>query len=113
MIGDLEKVIQGMRNTAIQHGTTLQPFPLVVGPTLAKINSSYLVIDGTQILVESPLRALEITFKTYHALYCNYPIQSERLWVVLEKTLFKIDEDWETEALNNAEILRLIDVLKV
>ena len=111
-IGDLDKTVEDMRKAASQRGTTIQPFPLVVGPSLTSKITSYLIIDGNPILLETPLRALEVTFKAYHSLYCKYPIQSERLWAVLAKTLFKIDEIWHTEVFTNPEVLRLVEVLK-
>ena len=68
-----------MRMTCILRGATLQPFPMIVGPSLSSITSSYVVIDGRPILLESLLRAVEVAFKVYHASNCSYRIQSQRM----------------------------------
>ena len=50
-----------------------------MGKDLDSITHGYLVIDGSPILAEYPLQAVALTFKAYHAFYCNYPIQATRL----------------------------------
>ena len=102
-----------MRKTCSLQGTTLQPFPMIVGPSLSSITSSYVVIDGRPILLESPLRAVEVAFKVYHALDCSYPIQSQRMWVVLAAAVFKIKEPSFQKLLTLPEVVRLVKVLSV
>lgn len=102
-----------MENSAFQRGTTLQSFPLVVGSTLTSINSSYVVINRRPILLESPLRAIEVAFKIFHALNCSYSIQSQRMWVVLSVVLFNIHEELATHITTLPDIARLIETLKV
>lgn len=108
VISDLEKQIEGMKRTIERKGTELQLFSVIVGEDLKSITSSYVVLDDRPIRVESPLRTIEVSFKAYHALHCNYPIQSEHFWVVIEKILFGIEHQWKTIP----EVKRLIAVLK-
>lgn len=72
VIGDLEKQIEGMKRTIERKGTELQLFPVIVGEDLKNITSSYIVLDDRPIRVESSLRAIEVSFKAYHALHWNY-----------------------------------------
>lgn len=102
-----------MENSAYQRGTTVQPFPMVVGPTLTSIHSSYVVVNRRPILLESPLRAVEVAFKIFHALNCKYPIQSQRMWVVLSITLFNIYEESDSHIITLPEVARLLEALKV
>jgi len=102
-----------MENSAFQKGTTLQLFPMIVGPTLATIHSSYVVINRRPILLESPLRAVEVAFKIFHALNCSYPIQSQRMWVVLSVALFNIHEESTTQIMTLPDVIRLVEILKV
>ena len=114
VIADFEKKLDDMRKICIRQGATLQPYPLIVGPFLSSITSSYVVIDGRLILHESPLRAVEVTFKVYHALNCSYyPIQSQRMWVVLADAVFKIKEPSFQKFLTLPEVARLVKVLSV
>lgn len=69
-------------------------------------------MDDRPIRVESPLRAIEVSFKAYHALHCNYPIQSERFWIVIEKALYGIEHQWKSIVETTPEVKRLIVVLK-
>lgn len=102
-----------MENTIFQRDTTLQPFPMVVGPTLTSIHSSYVVINRRPILLESPLRAVEVTFKIFHALNCSYPIQSQRMWVVLSAALFNIYDESTIQIMTSSDAVRLIETLQV
>lgn len=112
MIGDLEKQLEGMKKTVEKKGTELQLFPVIVGENLKNITSSYVILDDRPIRVESPLRAIEVSFKAYHALHCTYPIQSERLWIVIEKALYGIEHRWKSIVETTPEVKRLIAVLK-
>lgn len=73
-----------LQNCGKKKGLALQPFPFIVGDDLSSVTSSYVYIDET-ILLEST-RAVEVVFKFYHALHCEYPAQSEQVWIVLQKT---------------------------
>ncbi|XP_033231150.1 uncharacterized protein LOC117182197 [Belonocnema kinseyi] len=114
VMSDFEKEIEKINALATEKGFSVQPFPLVVGMTLKDINSSYVVIDGQPILVESPLRALEVAFKCYFALHCEYPIQSQRQWTVLQKTLFGVHVPYDriNPIANLPEVKRLIKKLQ-
>lgn len=112
MIADLQKQLEGMKKTVESKGTELQLFPLIVGEDLKNITSSYVVLDDRPIRVESPLRAIEVSFKAYHALHCKYPVQSERLWIVIAKALYGIEDQWKSIAETTPEVKRLIAILK-
>ena len=60
-----KKKLDDMRKTCCLQGATLQPFPMIVGLSLSSIISSYVVIYGRPILLESPLRAIEVDFKVH------------------------------------------------
>lgn len=98
----------------MKKGLALQPFPFVVGEDLSSVTSSYVYIDGEIILFESPTRALEVAFMFYHALHCEYPTQSERVWIVLQKTLFGLDlpEDSINRQAQQLDVKRLTESLK-
>lgn len=37
------------------------------------------------------LLALDFTFKAFHALNASYPKESEHIWLIIERMLFKIE----------------------
>ena len=102
-----------MRKTCFLQRATLQPFPMIIGLSLSSIISSYVVIYGRPILLESPLRAIKVDFKVHYALDCSYLIQSQRMWVVLAAAIFNIKELSFQKLLTLSEVARLVKVLSV
>lgn len=114
-MNDFEKELNRIRERNRIKGIPVQPFPLVVGPTLNSIHSSYFVIDGVPLILETPLRALEVTFKSYHAFHSSYPLQSSRVWIVLQEALFGVEINTNEELViaRRPEVNRLTKILKV
>ena len=110
----LRKKYKGLMPLQHDKASPCSRFPLVVGTTIKDINSSYIVIGRRPILVETPLRALEVAFECYFALHCEYPIQSRRQWTVLQKTLFDlhVPSDRINPTANLSEVKRLMKTLK-
>ena len=69
----------------------LTPRAIIVGQDKDSIVKSYVRVNAVLFEVESPLRALDITFKIIHALDAQYPKESEREWLFLEKAVYKIN----------------------
>lgn len=78
----------------------LQPLPVVVGPSTDLIDTSYVVVDDIRYKVESPLEAVDVCFKLYHALHASYPCQSSYTWLFLQKAVYNLDTPWDAEAPN-------------
>lgn len=47
--------------------------------------------------MESTLKAIDVTFKAFHALYANYPVESERIWLFLQKAIYNIETQWDKQ----------------
>ena len=75
---------------------------MIVGLSLSSIISSYVVIYGRPILLEFPLRAVEVAFKIHFALDCSYLIQSQRMCVDLAAAVFNIKEPMFSETFDFA-----------
>ncbi|XP_011859109.1 PREDICTED: uncharacterized protein LOC105556622 [Vollenhovia emeryi] len=86
-------------------GLTLQPFIIVVGPTLSEISSFYVCVDKVLYKVPSVLKALEICFKCFHVLNAVYPPESEHLWLLLQRSLFMFSTKWDKMAPYIMEII--------
>lgn len=94
-IRELETEIDRVKKRLQQIGRTLQPFPALVGLSIEQITDSYIVIDEVRYRVPSPLRAIDICFKSYHTLHANYPFQSESIWLFIQKALYDINTEWD------------------
>lgn len=73
----------------------LQPIPVIIGKNEANITESYVYIDNFPYKVESPLRAVDVCFKTYHALHASYPFQSRQPWLFLQQAIYKFKTEWD------------------
>lgn len=69
---------------------TFQPTPIIVGEDLDNITASYVRVNDTLYMVESPLKAIEVTFKAIHALNALYPPEAEQVWLVIQQALFNL-----------------------
>lgn len=88
--------IQERRREAMKNlGMTVQPFIITVGLTLSEIDSVYVCIDKVLYKVPSALKALEVCFKSFHVLNAIYPPESEHLWLLLQRSLFKFSTKWD------------------
>ena len=76
---------------------TLQPFPIIVGEDFENITDSYVYIDNFYYRVDSPLRAIDVCFKSYHALHAFYPHQSAHPWLFLQKAIYQLATQWDPE----------------
>lgn len=70
----------------------VQPYIIVVGPTLTEIQSTYIIIDKIQFKCASTLKAIDLLFKIFFAFRIKYPAQAAHLWLLIQKAIFKIDE---------------------
>lgn len=72
-------------------GLTLQPFLIVVGESYTSITETYIVIDNNKYKASSILQGIDFVFKAFHVLHAKYPAESEHIWLILERALYKID----------------------
>lgn len=73
----------------------MQSYPIIVRPSLDRITESYVVLDSKLYSVESPLRAIDVTFKAFFALYAKFPKQATPLWLILQKSIYEINTKWD------------------
>ena len=67
---------------------TLHPFAIIVGEDFDNITDSSVYIDNFYYRDDSPLRAIDVCFKTYHALYAFYPHQRAYPRLFLEEVAY-------------------------
>jgi len=70
---------------------TVQPYTVIVGDVdgLEPLHS-YVIINNTQYLLETPIKAIDICFKAFHSLNLEYPLQSCQVWCFIEQYFFGI-----------------------
>ncbi|XP_067210560.1 uncharacterized protein [Linepithema humile] len=67
IIGDLEVQLRAREAKLIQYGCTFQPLVAIIGPELACIEQSFVVLGVKKYYeVDTPLKAVDICFKIFH-----------------------------------------------
>lgn len=66
-----------------------------MGPTEESIEQCCVVIDNLFYTVESPIKALDIAFKSFHALNAKYPPESEQIWLCLQLAIYDLKTKWD------------------
>lgn len=88
--GDIEESICHYREKMFALKQTVQPYILIEGPSLQDIKSVYVVIDKIRYQTDSILKAIDLTYKIFHVANAAYPAQSEYLWLLIQKSLYKV-----------------------
>lgn len=81
--GDIDKIKQERVDF------TLQPYLILVGPSLNNITSALVVVNGTEYKCQSVTEAVNFCFKLYQILDANYPQESRHLWYLIQWLVFK------------------------
>lgn len=68
---------------------TAQPLPILVG-SLNNISACYVDIDNIKYNLSTPLKAIDICFKLFHALNAQYPKYSEHVWQFIEAYVYEM-----------------------
>ena len=76
----------------------MQLFVIVVGPTLLDIEASYVAVDDVLYKVATPLKAVDLCFKIFHALNAQYPIESHGAWFFLQTAVYGIKTVYDRES---------------
>lgn len=88
---------------------TLQPYIIVVGPTLAEISSFFVSVDKILYNVTSAFKAIDTCFKMFHVLNIEYPSASNHIWLLIQRELYSFTTKHDK---NPSYILEIISALK-
>jgi len=87
-------------NKAKRLNTTVQPYItfLCIGiENPLKVTGSYVIINKYQFKVETPMKAVDLAFKSFFSLNLNYPKESEHLWEFIQKYFYNITTDHDKQ----------------
>lgn len=88
--GDIEPTIKDQIEKAYSKKLSVQPYLIIEGSNLTKINKIYLNIDKIRYEFESARKAFDILFKTFQVLNANYPPQAEHLLQFIQQGVYNI-----------------------
>jgi hypothetical protein len=85
---DIKTTHEQKVNRAFINNLTVQPYIAIVGniEDASSVLNYYTVIDK----IETPIKALDICFKSFHALNLNYPPEAEQVRWFIQDYFFEI-----------------------
>jgi hypothetical protein len=92
---EVQETITRRREKFIGLGYTLQPFIIIVGPTLNNILNYFVVIDDTFYQLNSIIDSVDCCFKTIITFNAEYPVECKVIWHFIQKGLFKLETPFD------------------
>lgn len=92
---EVQETITRRREKLIGLGHTLQPFIIIVGPTLNNILNYFVVVDNTFYQLNSIIDSVDCCFKIIITFNAEYPVESEVIWHFIQKGLFKLETPFD------------------
>lgn len=105
--GDIEAACKEKETKMIQMNLRMQPFIIVVGPEISKIEQIFIRLDTSLYSMPSVLKALDLLFKMFLTFNACYPRECENLWYLIQWGIYNIHTTWDDNipflcsALNN------------
>lgn len=87
---ELQETVTRRKNKYAQLGCTLQPFIIIVGPSINEIAQFYVYVDNTYYVLNSIVGAIDCCFKVIHALNLEYPIECLQVWTFIQKVFLRL-----------------------
>lgn len=110
-VADVESSLQGLKDNLQKRGDHLQPSLVVIGP-LHKIEATIVVVDNIRYQVPSCLHGVDLVFKSFFALDCDYPNCATLLWIFIQKSGYDLslptDQNSQSLSVVCSQVLRAL-----
>ncbi|CAH0547426.1 unnamed protein product [Brassicogethes aeneus] len=88
--GDIERAKKNRTDFMYRKNLTVQPYVLIVGPSLSNVSCSYVIINEHMYKTPSVLSALDICFKAYKVLDAKYSYECQHLWLLIQWHIYNL-----------------------
>ena len=85
---EIQETLARRRDKLHAFGVRMQPFVVVVG-TVVQPSGAYIVAGDVMWKVSTPLKAVDVCFKSFHVFHASYPAETF-VWLFLQKLIYKI-----------------------
>lgn len=75
----------------MEYGATIQPYIILVDKNIFSIDTCYIRINYQLWIIQCPLHAVNICFKTYFAFHWSYPREYHKTWLLLQTEMFHLN----------------------
>lgn len=107
---DLKQTITARKEKYVTLGLTFQPTIFIVGQSISNIKNYYVVVNNIFYVVNSIIEAVDVTFKIFHTLHCEYPTECCTVYSFLQKGLYKLSTKWDKEFTSVNALLADLDI---
>ncbi|KYM94584.1 hypothetical protein ALC62_14782 [Cyphomyrmex costatus] len=99
IIGDLQVQLDLRQEKLTRYGCQLQPLVAIVGPKLEEIHQNFVVLGVRKYFeVNTPLKAIDVYFKTFHALYIQYPPECAQIWQFIQRAAYEMPRNHQYDS---------------
>lgn len=102
-MGDFEKELKDRQDKLTAYGLQNQPITVIVSTNETIV--SYVIIEDTQLIVPTPLLALDCTFKSFFTFNLEYPPESRAVYSFLQKYVYKLPMEEGKRTVTRSEAL--------
>lgn len=92
---EIEETITRRKNKLHELGLTLQPFIIVVGPSLKQISARYIVLNNLRYEMTSIVKSVDACFKIIFVLNTEYSADCTQVWQFIQKALFNLNTKYD------------------
>ncbi|KAJ1524660.1 hypothetical protein ONE63_011143 [Megalurothrips usitatus] len=75
-----------------------RPLIVVVGPKLSKVEAIYVSVAHLLYEVSCAITALDVCFKSFHAVHMEHPPECGHIWLLIQRALYNLTTEWDKEA---------------
>lgn len=87
---EIEETISRRKAKFQELGLTLQPFIIVVGPSLIQISARYVILNNLRYEMPSIVKSVDACFKIIFILNAEYSAESTHIWQFIQKYIFTL-----------------------
>lgn len=109
-INNLEKIVSDKRKKCEILQRTLQPFIIIEGETISKINNFYIYFDNIYLKLNTFVQCVDACFKIFQVFSLKYPVECDQVWTFLQQYFYNI---LTTHDKNSPQIFNLISRLNL
>lgn len=99
-MSQLKEVEEEKLKKSLRTGERLQPYMIFIESN-GQVTSFYVIINNHFYKVESPLKAIDICFKSFFVFNLNYPTQCQQVWQFIQNFMYGIITKYDKNFQNN------------
>lgn len=96
---------------ALKLKTRVQPFVLLVGPTVEQYETCYLIIDEVKYQFNNILKAFDQCFKATQVLMTEYSYEARGTWLFVQQALYGISTRYDKKNSTVSALVKTFEAL--